>query len=62
MLTIHRRELSRNTARFYAVSLQADLLAGWSVVRERGRIGRPGCVRVDRHDGSAPAAATAGGM
>jgi WGR domain len=44
-LTIQRRDPSQNMARFYAVSLQADLLDGWSVVREWGRIGRPGRVR-----------------
>ncbi|WP_158925582.1 WGR domain-containing protein [Acidisphaera sp. S103] len=42
MLTIHRLDTSQNRARFYTVSLQADLLDGWSVVREWGRIGRPG--------------------
>jgi hypothetical protein len=52
MLTIQRRDAGQNMARFYAVGLQADLLDGWSVVREWGRIGRPGRVRVDRHGGS----------
>jgi WGR domain len=47
-------------ARFYAVSLQADLLGGWCVVREWGRIGLPGRVRVDRHGRSMTAQATAG--
>jgi len=55
MLTIHRRNPARNEARFYAVSLQADLLDGWSVVREWGRIGRPGRVKTDLHDALAPA-------
>jgi len=35
--------------RFYLVGVQGDLLAGWSVVRELGRIGRAGRVRVDPH-------------
>jgi hypothetical protein len=34
MLTIRRRDASRNMARFYAVSLQVDLLDGWSVIRD----------------------------
>lgn len=49
MTLIHRRDPSRNMARFYALSVQADLLTGWSLVREWGRIGRPGRVRVDPH-------------
>jgi predicted DNA-binding WGR domain protein len=61
MLTVHRREPARNMARFYAVSLQADLLNGWSVVREWGRIVRPGRVRVDLHGGSARAQARQSG-
>jgi predicted DNA-binding WGR domain protein len=36
-------------ARFYALAVQADLLSGWSLVREGGRIGRPARVRVDPH-------------
>ena len=34
-------------ARFYPLPVQPDLLAGWSVVRECGRIGKAGQVRVD---------------
>lgn len=59
MLTIHRRDPSQNMARFYAVSLQADLLDGWSVVREWGRIGRPGRVKVEPHGALTPARAAA---
>jgi predicted DNA-binding WGR domain protein len=47
--TIHRRDPARRMARFYALAVQADLLSGWSLVREWGRIGRPGRVRVDPH-------------
>ena len=32
MRTIHRRSPARNEARFVTVALQADLLAGWTVV------------------------------
>jgi predicted DNA-binding WGR domain protein len=46
---IHRRDPGRNMARFYAMAVQADLLGGWSLVREWGRIGRPGRVRIDPH-------------
>lgn len=46
-------------ARFYALSVQADLLGGWNLVREWGRIGRAGRVKIDRHvaEGAAEAAA-----
>ncbi len=47
MTLIRRRDPTRRMARFYAVSIQADLLAGWSLVREWGRIGRPGRVKVE---------------
>ena len=62
MLTIHRRDPSQNMARFCAVSLQPDLLDGWSVVRERGRMGRPGRVKTDLHDALAPAQSSAEGL
>ena len=39
MTLIHCRDPARRMARFYALSVQADLLAGWSLVREWGRIG-----------------------
>jgi predicted DNA-binding WGR domain protein len=49
MTLIHRRDPAQRMSRFYSVSVQADLLAGWCVVREWGRIGHPGRVRVDSH-------------
>jgi predicted DNA-binding WGR domain protein len=47
--TIRRRDPARHMARFYSLAVQADLLAGWSLVREWGRIGWAGRVRVDPH-------------
>lgn len=46
-------------ARFYALSVQADLLGGWNLVREWGRIGRAGRVKIDQHlaEGATEAAA-----
>ena len=61
MLTIHRRDPSQNMARFCAVSLQPDLLDGWSVVRERGRMGRPGRVKTDLQGALTPAQTAAVG-
>ncbi|MEZ5738644.1 MAG: WGR domain-containing protein [Burkholderiaceae bacterium] len=34
--------------RFYTVTVCADLFGDWSVVREWGRMGRPGTLRTDR--------------
>jgi predicted DNA-binding WGR domain protein len=42
MLKLQRRDQARNMARFYTVRLHRDLLDGWSIVREWGRIGRAG--------------------
>jgi predicted DNA-binding WGR domain protein len=33
--------------RFYELAVHADLVDGWLLVREWGRIGRPGRVRVE---------------
>ena len=57
MPRFRRRDPDRRMARFYAVALQADLLDGWAVVREWGRIGRQCRVRADLHDGLVPALA-----
>ena len=40
---------ARNRRRFYAMSVQRDLFGDWVLVREWGRIGRPGRVRLDHH-------------
>lgn len=37
----------RNMARFYKLDIQPTLFGEWSVVREWGRIGRAGTVRVE---------------
>jgi predicted DNA-binding WGR domain protein len=47
---LRRSDPARNMARFYVVGLHADLLAGWSVLRECGRIGRSGRVRIEPCD------------
>lgn len=38
---------ARNRRRFYAMSVQRDLFGDWTLVREWGRIGRPGRLRAD---------------
>ncbi len=42
-----RRDPARGMARFYALRAVPDLLGGWTLVREWGRVGSPGRVRVD---------------
>lgn len=46
-LTLRHVDEARNMARFYRLDVQPDLFGGWSLVREWGRIGRPGQVRLD---------------
>ncbi|MEM6549209.1 MAG: WGR domain-containing protein [Pseudomonadota bacterium] len=54
-MRLHRVEPARNMRRFYRLSLQAELFGGWALMREWGRIGSPGTVRIDQHadEGSA---------
>jgi predicted DNA-binding WGR domain protein len=42
-----RIDEGRNMARFYKLDVQPTLFGEWSLVREWGRIGRPGTVRVE---------------
>jgi predicted DNA-binding WGR domain protein len=46
-VTLHRIDPTRNMSRFYRLDLQPDLFGAWVVVREWGRIGRPGRLRLD---------------
>ena len=46
-VTLHRVDPARNMRRFYQLDVQPDLFGAWGVVREWGRIGRPGRLRVD---------------
>ena len=47
MLT--RTDDRRNMARFYKLDIKPTLFGEWSFVREWGRIGRAGTVRVETH-------------
>ena len=47
MLT--RIDNRRNVARFYKLDIQPTLFGGWSLVKEWGRIGRAGTVRVQAY-------------
>ncbi len=44
---LRRCDPARNMARFYVLAVHPDLVDGWSLVREWGRIGRLGRVRVE---------------
>jgi predicted DNA-binding WGR domain protein len=57
--TVTRRDPQRRMARFYALRIQGSLFDAWSLIREWGRIGSPGRVRVDQHATIAELAAAA---
>ncbi len=46
---IRKRDPDQNLARFYVLRVQAELFGGWALIREWGRIGSPGQVRVEPH-------------
>jgi predicted DNA-binding WGR domain protein len=48
-ITLTRTDNRRNMARFYKLDIQPTLFGEWSLVREWGRIGRPGTVRIEVH-------------
>lgn len=56
-VTLHRLDPARNMRRFYLLDVQPDLFGAWGVVREWGRIGRPGRLRVDPYPTESEAAA-----
>ena len=47
---LRRRDGPRRMARAYMMDVQRDLFGRWTLVREWGRIGSPGRVRLDPHD------------
>jgi predicted DNA-binding WGR domain protein len=44
---LQKRDPERNQHRYYNLDLQPHLFGGWSVIREWGRIGHPGQIRVE---------------
>ncbi|RAI35889.1 WGR domain-containing protein [Rhodoplanes serenus] len=52
MTAVHltRVDLAQNLKRFYRLDVQPDLFGGWSFIREWGRIGNPGTVRIASFD------------
>lgn len=47
---LHRVDAARNMARFYALSIQPTLFGGASLIRNWGRIGTNGQVKVETFD------------
>jgi predicted DNA-binding WGR domain protein len=45
-LVLTRIDANKNMRRFYKLDIQPDLFGGWSLIREWGRLGRPGQVRM----------------
>ncbi|MCP4402588.1 MAG: WGR domain-containing protein [bacterium] len=46
-LRLQRTDPDRNMARFYAMYIAPSLFGDWGLIREWGRIGSPGTVRID---------------
>ncbi len=46
-ITLHRIDAAQNMARYYRLDVQPDLFGAWGMVREWGRIGRAGRLRID---------------
>jgi predicted DNA-binding WGR domain protein len=44
---LERHDPTRHMARFYAVQVVPTLFGSWALLREWGRIGRPGTLRTD---------------
>ena len=48
-LHLRREQPAKNMRRFYLMTVQRDLFGGASLIREWGRIGSPGQVRIEHH-------------
>lgn len=46
---LHREDPLRNMRRFYLMAIQRDLFGGVSLIREWGRMGSSGRLRIDHH-------------
>jgi predicted DNA-binding WGR domain protein len=56
MLIIQRRDPEKSMDRFYALDVHPDLISGWTLLREWGRIGSPGRVVIEPFAGEQEAA------
>jgi predicted DNA-binding WGR domain protein len=55
MLIMHRRDADKSMNRFYALAVHPDLIDGWTLLREWGRVGSPGRVVVEPFEDEAKA-------
>ena len=55
MTRLQRCDLAKRMARFYLIETHPDLFGGVAVLREWGRIGRAGRVKLDPHADAASA-------
>ena len=46
-LHLERHDPAHNVHRFYSLTVQPDLFGDWSLVREWGRVGSPGRLRIE---------------
>jgi predicted DNA-binding WGR domain protein len=56
-VTLYRIDAARNMARYYRLDVQPDLFGAWDLVREWGRIGRAGRLRIEPYATAAEAEA-----
>ena len=54
-ITLHRIDPAQNMRRYYRLDVQPDLFGAWGLLREWGRIGQPGRLRVDPYPTAAEA-------
>jgi predicted DNA-binding WGR domain protein len=47
---LQKHDPDRNQYRYYLLTVQPNLFGTWSLIREWGRIGRPGRVQIDLCD------------
>ena len=47
---LHKHDPRRRQHRYYVLDVQPHLLGGWSLIREWGRIGQPGHLKIDLCD------------
>jgi predicted DNA-binding WGR domain protein len=47
---LQRIDAARNMARFYIISIEPTLFGDWALVRNWGRIGRPGKIRIEMRE------------
>jgi predicted DNA-binding WGR domain protein len=54
---LQKRDPQRNQYRYYLLTVQPNLFGTWSLIREWGRIGRPGRMKIDLRESHEEASA-----